>query len=971
MSVTALSVSAQYLVGGSASALANGCYQLTPAVGNQAGYVYQNAAIDLNEPFDLKFTVYLGNNNGGADGIVFVLRGTLGAPYIGMAGGAIGYQGPGFSSNSLGIEVDTWFNNEYTDIAADHIGILKNGTVDHGSVNSLAGPIQASPNTPDVEDGNWHILNVRWDPVAEELEVYLDCDYRLLYAGDMINDVFNGDNLVHWGFLGTTGGAVNVQQFCLTQHIDSLVIDLADATMCAGDSVHLDAGDPLVVYDWSPAAGLSATNIHNPVATPNATATYYLEASHLCDTVLDTMTITVIQPDFNILSSTSDALCNGDCNGEIDIEVVNGSGLYDYLWSNSATNQDVAALCNGTYTVTVQDVDPNSPTYLCTLEEDYIIDEPTILDADILNPGKTSCPDGATCDASATADASGGTFPYYYTWKSGENTVVANQLCAGNNWLQVTDAHGCVDSAFISIDIPDSIETFAFGDTLICISNTTPIVGASTGGTPPFSYVWREANLYTGTVISTNTVTNVNPEVTTQYFVQSTDANGCAGDSAEVLVQVRPPLASAISDVDTICPSDTIEIMVNGFGGDTNYAYAWSSGSFSQIIAVSPNQSQWFIVTISDVCGTPPITDSVFVQVGGYKPIDARIQLQRDSLCVGEETYLIASGSGGFNGPKSYSYTWSHTSDRNNVQFASPQTTSSYSVTIEDECLSEVGMATATVHVGKPVIPHFAVMPDRACAESDVSIKLTNYNTQFSYDWHTGDGRLFEDYEVDSLLYKYTEPGCYDVSIDALSPFGCVATYTEPCAIHILQQPKAMFTTQPLQPSNIEPVLNFTNQSENAETFAWFFLSDTLVEVDQFQYQFFEFDTDSIVKLVVESADGCKDSISRSFRFQYVTLLYYPAAFTPNGDGKNEVFKIEGEAISAEGFELLIFDRWGRPLFETNDPAKGWNGNLADGQPAPQGAYPFILRYIDHLNQPRQIEDKVIISAGGTPTGLR
>ena len=151
-----MTASAQYTIGGSASSIGGGCYQLTSATNSQAGYVYQNQAINLNEAFNYKFRVYLGTNNGGADGIVFVLRGSLGTPYIGTGGGGLGFNGTGFSSNSLGVEVDTWYNGNFNDIAADHIGILKNGTVDHGSANSLAGPIQASASNANVEDGNYH-----------------------------------------------------------------------------------------------------------------------------------------------------------------------------------------------------------------------------------------------------------------------------------------------------------------------------------------------------------------------------------------------------------------------------------------------------------------------------------------------------------------------------------------------------------------------------------------------------------------------------------------------------------------------------------------------------------------------------------------------------------------------------------------------------------------------------------------------
>lgn len=55
--------------------------------------------------------------------------------------------------------------------------------------------------------------------------------------------------------------------------------------------------------------------------------------------------------------------------------------------------------------------------------------------------------------------------------------------------------------------------------------------------------------------------------------------------------------------------------------------------------------------------------------------------------------------------------------------------------------------------------------------------------------------------------------------------------------------------------------------------------------------------------------------------------VYFPNAFTPNGDGKNEIFKVVTDNRLQE-YHLLIFNRWGQKIFESNDPAKGWDGTV-------------------------------------------
>jgi gliding motility-associated-like protein len=960
---------AQYTIGGTASSLGGDCYRLTAASNSQAGYVYQNAAIDLNEAFDLTFDVYLGTNNGGADGIVFVLRGTLAAPYIGNNGGAIGYNGAGFSSNSIGIEVDTWFNGGFGDLAADHIGMFQDGTVNHNSVNSLAAPIQASATNANVEDGNFHTFNVRWDPISQDLEVYFDCDYRIMYSGDIINTVFGGDNMVHWGFLGTTGGANNVQEFCLTTSIDSLVTPLSDHTICNGDSVQLNAGDDDMDFTWTPAAGLSASNVNDPWASPASTTTYSVEIVHNCDTLYDTSVVSVIQPNFNAFGTVDDALCNDSCDGSIDLNIANGTGFYSFNWSTGDSIADIENLCAGTYTVTVQDVDTSSENYLCFLEETYTIDEPDPIVNTMTNVSNTSCPDGLTCDAEATATAAGGTFPYSFIWSTGEPFQTAQQLCADSNFVTITDANGCTFQDFVMIDIPDTIRTVAFGDTQICISNIASMIAATTGGTPPYGYVWSEGSL-NGSVISNNQVVPVTPEVTTTYFVQSTDANGCTGDTSKVLVKVRPPLDVELASEDTICPADTVPVFATGVGGDSVYTFTWDNGTFGNQISVSPDLSRWFVVTVSDACGTPSYTDSIFVQVGGYPRIRAAVNVEDDSICAGESVYLISSAFGGFEGPQSYDYRWEHTDDLKAVQFVQPTKTTTYTTTVTDQCLSEPGIASITIHVGKASIPEIIAEPAEACAATDVILRIENHNPKYIYRWWVDDETFIEDFDADSLIWQFSEAGCNPMRVDATTDFGCFAEKAEQCIVRIYEPAVPNYETDEAFVANNDQVVTFFDRSENAVSTEWYIQGDTLISPGAFERFYRDTLDDLSFKLVAISAEGCRDSIISSVPFVYLTQLYFPKAFTPNGDGMNDIFQIRGEAISTQDFNLQIFDRWGRQAFRSVNPDFGWDGHYPNGERAPLGVYPFVLQYRDHLGELRVVRDQVV-NMSGEEVGIR
>jgi gliding motility-associated-like protein len=77
--------------------------------------------------------------------------------------------------------------------------------------------------------------------------------------------------------------------------------------------------------------------------------------------------------------------------------------------------------------------------------------------------------------------------------------------------------------------------------------------------------------------------------------------------------------------------------------------------------------------------------------------------------------------------------------------------------------------------------------------------------------------------------------------------------------------------------------------------------------------------------------------------------LYVPNAFTPNSDGKNDVFKVAGYD-NLSSFHFRIYNRWGAQVFFSSLPENGWNGFL-NGQPQPQGVYVWILEYKKKYNQ--------------------
>ncbi|MFM7770665.1 MAG: L-type lectin-domain containing protein, partial [Bacteroidota bacterium] len=285
-------------------ATGNDCYQLTYALNYQNGTVWYANQIDLTQSFDITFEMNLGNNDGGADGICFVMH-TQGTSAIGQSGGGLGYLNFG---TSIAVEFDTWQNGEYGDPTFDHLAIVKNGDINHNGVNNLAGPVQMDPFAANTEDGQTRTVRITWNPSTQIFQVYYNCVFRAQSTVDIINSVFGGQNLVYWGFTAATGGAVNVQTVCLTPNILNVGNEVE---ICQGGSTTLSVGAALNnTYSWSPATYLSDSTSSSPVASPPTSTTYTVSYTDLCGTQVAQSINVIVEPLTVNLSTPTTLTCS-------------------------------------------------------------------------------------------------------------------------------------------------------------------------------------------------------------------------------------------------------------------------------------------------------------------------------------------------------------------------------------------------------------------------------------------------------------------------------------------------------------------------------------------------------------------------------------------------------------------------------------------------------------------------------------
>ena len=102
-----------------------------------------------------------------------------------------------------------------------------------------------------------------------------------------------------------------------------------------------------------------------------------------------------------------------------------------------------------------------------------------------------------------------------------------------------------------------------------------------------------------------------------------------------------------------------------------------------------------------------------------------------------------------------------------------------------------------------------------------------------------------------------------------------------------------------------------------------------------------------MITLIAESDLGCLDTAQVSILYQEEPIVYIPNTFTPDGDQYNHVFvPVFTSGYDPYNYEMLIFNRWGEVVFQSNDANVGWDGTYGvNGKQAQEGAYTYKIIY--------------------------
>ncbi|MGM0620964.1 MAG: PKD domain-containing protein, partial [Bacteroidota bacterium] len=234
--------------------------------------------------------------------------------------------------------------------------------------------------------------------------------------------------------------------------------------------------------------------------------------------------------------------------------------------------------------------------------------------------------------------------------------------------------------------------------------------------------------------------------------------------------------------------------------------------------------------------------------------------------------------------------------------------------------------------------------------DAEMEISTTDMVDEVTYSWNLGDGIQAEG---DSFSRSFTESNKnYDVKITAVSSLtGCADTLLLPGKIAVYPVPEADFNADPSSVLISDPVIQFENQSTGATEYSWNFGDESADSGEENPVHRYDEMNKYQVELHAFNDFGCTDSAFTDVTVSF-DKVFPPNAFSPNSaNAEDQEFRIYAEGIVNEGYKLLIFNRWGQVIFESNSQENGWDGSMKNGDYAPAGVYSWVIEYYDFLGE--------------------
>lgn len=388
------------------------------------------------------------------------------------------------------------------------------------------------------------------------------------------------------------------------------------------------------------------------------------------------------------------------------------------------------------------------------------------------------------------------------------------------------------------------------------------------------------------------------------YAVTVTSAFGCNATDA-ISIIASPIITVNIGNDSTLCAGNTV--LLNA--GPNNYSYLWSGGETTNSVTVS-NAGTYAVTVTNGSCLGADI-----IQLNFNNP---------PVFSLGNDTLLCIGATYSLTAPAGYNYLWS---TNEITQTIAVTTSGTYTVTLDDGVCSGSDAVDVNFYDA-----HFVnIGPDLTMCQGDITT-ITSVTAGQQNLWSTGATSAFISV-TDSGIYwlQQTYQGCTstDSTHITLVPHARIVLPDDIifCGVDAIE----------VEASTTSPFINWSTGDTTNPILVKEFPSVIWAEVSNGY---------------CSSTDTIKIDLNCD--------LFIPNAFSPNGDGLNDEFKVIKTFIT--DFNMEIYNRWGQQVYETNNPEFGWDGKFNDSNCS-------IGVYVYHIKA--TLADKQTIERTGNITLLR
>lgn len=604
------------------------------------------------------------------------------------------------------------------------------------------------------------------------------------------------------------------------------------------------------------------------------------------------------------------------------------SGVLTYLWSSanfSSTAQTITVTPpGGIYTLQLTDIVNN-----CISTGTYAVVNNISFTVSATNSGPLCKGASISLNASSAATSFLWNGPNGFT-STANNPLINNAgITAKGVYTVVASLGSCTALATTTVFIADFLPVAVANTSNVCQGQVLSFTA-----TVADSYAWIGPNNFSS-ILQSPVIPNVQMNASGIYTLQANSVGTYSVPPASVATLmcqstltaqaiVNPIPVIAASNV-SACVGQTFQLSASG-GSSYNWA---GPANFTSTV-----QSPLFSSAQSSVAGVYTLTASnggfcsakahVTVQVNA--PPDKPVIASNSPVCLTSVLKLSVNPVSGL------SYHWrgpdyfSASSASVTIVASSSIKAGTYYLTVTNTANCTTSNSVNTVFLD---LPQARILADaKGCGILCTTFSLQTSSTNTLESWSFNEVK--EEGKDVRINKCFTKAGSYMVGAKIKDTKGCSNTaYT---TVDVYPKPIADFSYSPAQPvSNMDEYVTFKDASrgEGITQWDWYFLSKSSPKSTEQNpsYVYSEPGT-YVITLVVNNQFGCSDSVSKPLVVLDDFNIYVPNTFTPNGDGKNDVFLPKGTGIVK--YELYVFSRWGEKLFHSTNIEQGWNGKWGD-----------------------------------------